>query len=327
MEREIKIDAALTSFSPCSDRFVTEGYRENLSFEKRLEAASKVEGLTGVALDYPTQFKDPVKIRDLLSKFSLRLGMVEIDLFSNPKWKLGSLSSPNKHIRKEAIKTAQEGMDAAVEAKGADVQLWLGQDGYDYPMQVDYDKAWKYLIDGIEEIAKYRRDIKICIEYKFKEPRTHQYISSVGKVLMIVNSLNLDHLGATLDIGHSLMALENPAESAILLNKHGRLFHLHFNDNYRDWDHDMILGSVNLWEMIEFFYWLEKMNFNGWYGIDIYPYREDGFLALTQSIRYIKKFILIAEKLQNSDISQFQNSSDSLKIMEFLMKKIIREPD
>jgi sugar phosphate isomerase/epimerase len=46
-----------------------------------------------------------------------------------------------------------------------------------------------------------------------------------------------------------LMASEKVAESAVLLQHYGnKLFHLHFNDNYRTWHDDMILGSLQMVE-------------------------------------------------------------------------------
>ncbi|MBU0477181.1 sugar phosphate isomerase/epimerase [bacterium] len=324
MGNKLKIDTGTTAFSSCSDRFVKKGYREQISFERQLEMLAKVEGITGVALDYPTQYRDPVKLKKLLKKVGLQLGMTEIDMYSDRHWKFGSLSALDKKIRKEAVSLVKRGMDAAVEAEGADVQLWLGQDGYDYPFQADYSKAWNYLIESITEIANYRKDIKIVIEYKIKEPRNRIFISTIGKALLICERIGLSHVGITLDVGHSLMALENPAESAVLALNSGRLFHLHLNDNYRDWDHDMLPGTVNLWETLELFYWLEKMNFNGWYGIDIYPYREDGTKALTQTVKYIKKMAEIAEELEKSDIDTLQQKGDLLKIIDFLRRKILR---
>ena len=42
------------------------------------------------------------------------------------------------------------------------------------------------------------------------------------------------------------------AEAAVLLRTTGKkLFHIHFNDNYRSWDDDMIVGSVHLVEFVE----------------------------------------------------------------------------
>ncbi len=146
----MKIETPLVSFSPCPDRFVTGGYRKDISFEKKLEMISRLEGLAGVMLDFPTEFKDPVKLRSVFNRFGLKLGTVEIDLFSDPEWKMGSLSSPDGKVRGKAVRIAREGLDAAVEAEAAGVYLWLGHDGYDYSMQVDYAKTWQYLVESIE---------------------------------------------------------------------------------------------------------------------------------------------------------------------------------
>jgi len=55
------------------------------------------------------------------------------------------------------------------------------------------------------------------------------------------------------------MAFENPAEAVYLLASSGKLYHTHFNDNDRDWGHDMIVGSVHLWQLMEFLFWLKRL--------------------------------------------------------------------
>ena len=93
----------------------------------------------------------------------------------------------------------------------------------------------------------------------------------------------------TLDTGHAFVAGENMAESAVFLSDYGRrLFHLHFNDNYRSWDDDMIVGSVHLVEFIELLFWLREIGYEGWYSMDQYPYREDGQGALRSSVEFLQ---------------------------------------
>ncbi len=324
MTNDLKIDAATTSFSSCADRFVKGGYKKQYEFDKQLEMLAAVEGITGVALDYPSQYDDPAVLTGKLRKVGLKLGMTEIDMYSSAKWRYGSLSSSDDALRSEAIALVKRGIDAAIDAEGADVQLWLGQDGYEYPFQSNLDDSWARLFDAIEEVVNYRSEMRIAIEYKIKEPRNRCYISTVGKALYICQRIGKPNAGITLDVGHSLMALENPAESAVLAMQQGRLFHLHLNDNYRDWDHDMIPASVNLWESIELFYWLEKMGFDGWYGIDIYPYREDGTQALTRTVKNIYKLRDIARSLLSTDIQQLQDGNRAVDIMDLLMDRVIK---
>lgn len=67
-----------------------------------------------------------------------------------------------------------------------------------------------------------------------------------------------------------------------------RLFHLHFNDSYRYWDDDMIVGSVHFVEYVELLFWLKEMRYQGWYSMDQYPYREEAQGALQESILFLK---------------------------------------
>jgi len=321
---DLNIDTATTSFSSCADRFVRNGYKEQYEFDKQLELLSQVDGITGVALDYPSQYHDPARLREQLDSVGLELGMTEIDMYSTAKWKFGSLSCSDDALRREAIELVKRGIDAAVEARGFDVQLWLGQDGYEYPFQSNLNDSWARLLDAIEEVVNYRPEMKISIEYKIKEPRARCFISTVGKALYICERVARPNAGITLDVGHSLMAMENPAESAVLAMQAGRLFHLHLNDNYRDWDHDMVPGSVNLWDTVELFYWLEKMGFDGWWGIDIYPYREDGMRALPRTVKSIYKFREIARRLAETGLEELQKNNDAIAVMDLLIDEVLR---
>lgn len=314
----MKIEAALAAFSPCSDRFVTKGYREDKSLKAQLEEASKVDGLDGVAFNYPTQFTDPVKLKNLVEEFDLEIGTVCADVYTQATWKYGSLASENSEDRKRAVQLIKDALDVAYELQAADVLLWLAHDGYDYPFQDNYARSWNYIIEGIREAAQHRDDVKLTIEYKPKEPRTHLYVSTVGKSLLICEEINLPNLGVVLDLGHSLFAYENPAESIALLNRYNRLFHIHLNDNYREWDDDLLLGSVHFWETLEFFYWLNEVGYDGWYTIDIWPRREDGMKALNASVKRIRWFKALAENLPSEEIKRLQKENKTMDILELV---------
>ena len=143
-----------------------------------------------------------------------------------------------------AIDRAKGAIDAAAEVGDCDVNIWPGHDGFEYPFEGHYEDAWKWMYDSLQEVAEHNPTVSIGIEPKCKEPRANQYISNTGKALMLVNKINKSNLGITLDFGHSLAALENPAECATLAMMEDRLQQIHLNDNYRDWDHDLIPGTT-----------------------------------------------------------------------------------
>jgi xylose isomerase len=99
----------------------------------------------------------------------------------------------------------------------------------------------------------------------------------------------LENVGVCIDVGHALMGGENAAESAFLLQHYGKkLFHMHFNDNYRSWDDDMIVGSLHVVEFVELLFWLKETGYEGWYSMDQYPYREEGAAAVSESVAFLR---------------------------------------
>lgn len=322
-----KYSVSLGIFAPCADRFLVSGYHEELSLEKMIQAAASVEGATGLELDYPFMppaVDDGAVLKKILDNNGLQLCAIEIDHYSSKKWMYGALTSEKASVRREAVSISKRGMDLAVELGAGQINLWLGQDGYDYPMEVDYSAYWDRTIDGIREIAEHRDDCRVCLEYKVKEPRVHSVMSTVGKTLLVANTIGLDNVGVNIDTGHALMAFENLADSMVLCHRFGKLFYLHWNDNYRDWDHDMIAGSVHVWETLEALYWLDKLGYDGWHSLDIYPYRQDGVEAANESIRNLKRLKNIAGSLDENKIASLRASNDVTGITRYLREMTLK---
>lgn len=317
----MKIETAGVAFSPCSDRFVFEGYREQMPIERIFEELGKIDGISGIPYLYPLDIKNAEEIEKFRKITGKPVGTICPDTYIQRKWKNGTLASRDPKIRKEAVKIIKESMDLCYEVNGADILLWLAHDGYDYPFEDDYITRWEYLVEGLKEVASHRSDVKVTIEYKSKEPRTHQYISDAGKSLLLCQEVGCDNLGIVIDFGHSIFAGENPAEVVDLVSRYNKLFHIHMNDNYRSWDDDLLIGSVHFWETLEFFYRLNKVNYDGWYVIDIWPSRVDGIKALSESIKRIKYFDKLAKQLPKDQIKQMQDENRTMDIMELLREK------
>ena len=92
----------------------------------------------------------------------------------------------------------------------------------------------------------------VAIENKTKEPRTHISLATAARTLVGIQTLGRDDVGIVVDLGHSLFAKETPADVLSLVHGLGRLFTIEVNDNWREWDDDMLVGSVHLVETLEF---------------------------------------------------------------------------
>jgi len=322
---EEKYGSGLWAFGQVADRFNPRGYKVPLTTEQQMELAAKVKILRGVELHYPTDFKkDEVeKIRGILTRLNLEAPTICINFFTDPKWQRGSLTNRDPKLRKEAIETAKAAMDIAPKLGSKACALWMGQDGHDYLFN-DYQKAWKWVLDGIKEIASYNEKLTVFLEYKQKEPRTHMQVANVGKALHIANRVGLKNVGVVIDVGHAFMSDENLAESVALVYGNGTPYTMHFNDAYGFWDDDMIVGSINFWRYVELFYQLRKVGYEGWYDLDIFPYREDAVKAVEQSltfIDYVKKRV----ERNYEEIDALVEEGDVHKIIEGVRKIFLKD--
>ncbi|MEM3590812.1 MAG: sugar phosphate isomerase/epimerase [Candidatus Bathyarchaeia archaeon] len=293
-----KYSVPLGAFGLHRDRFCE--YGERLSLEEMVKVASEIEGLDGVSVTYYLSM-DVAPLKNLLEKYGVGFSHFTVDLSRDRQWLTGSIASPNHKVRELAVEHIKDCMDASKKMGVSLVNLCPMGDGYDYLFQEDYSKAWRWLINCLKEVCSYRSDVRISLEYKRREPRANIYISDIGRALWVCEKVGAENLGVTVDIGHSLLAGENPAEAICLAAQEERLFSVHLNDNFRDWDWDLIPASINFWHFIESLAWMIKVGYSEWIFMDVYPSRVDPAKAISRSIRNVRG---IVEGLQKAGVDR-----------------------
>ncbi|MFC2159214.1 sugar phosphate isomerase/epimerase family protein [Actinomycetota bacterium] len=292
----MRINTHLGCLGNFAERYVPEGYQDKLDFRSQLEIISSVEGLDGLNISYPG-VEDPGKLLEILSEYNIQVSDLTVDTWSDRKWKLGSISSGDKKIRDDAIKLIKEAMDVSIELGAHSVLVWPAHDGFDYTFQAHYLDAWNNMIDSLEEIGEHDPKVKVAIEYKQKDPRGKSYIENMGKLLLLIKSLNVGNIGVAFDTGHALFAEERLAESLMIIDKYQKLYQIHLNDNNRDADPDLVFGSINFWDTLEFFYWLRNIKYEGWLNVDVMSPRDNRKKTLELTIKLIKDYEKMADRL------------------------------
>jgi xylose isomerase len=310
------------------DRFLSSGYKDPLDKDLMLSQAASIEGVTGIELvgTWDIDERNVTEMKQKLADKKLQCSSIIPDLFGQKRWGKGSLSAPDANIRRQAVAEMKTCTDIAVELGCDLLNLWPGQDGYDYPLAADYLEEREWLIENVRECAQYAKSegVRIALEYKMKEPRTHSYLARACDTLLVAQATGLDNVGITIDTGHAFLAYENVGEVVALLKMHGdRLFHMHFNDNYTSWDDDMIVGSIHLVDYFEMLYWLEKTGFSGWYSIDEYPYREDGYRAIRSSVLFLQRMHLLLAKTGMAAVEQLIRRRDPVDTNEFIRDHLV----
>lgn len=324
--KNYKYSVGVWAFGGCSDRFCESGYQEKRNFAQKIEAASKVKGLNGVEIHYNGDFteKNVVEVKKIIDNSGLEVSAVDCEIFGDKVFSKGALSSTNIDVRKKAIEIVEHAADMASYLGASLVNVWPGADGSDYSFQLDYVKQWNLLIDSIKTFTANKKEAKFSLEYKIREPRIRSIIGSASTALTIINEIKADNLGVTIDFGHSLMSKENPAQAASMINNYGRLFHTHLNDNSRDWDDDLIVNTYHMWETLEFLYYLKKLNYTGWLGLDMSPARENQIEGVEYSINTIEKMLTYVDEYDTDELANALLNTDALSAQKYIANKIFK---
>jgi xylose isomerase len=304
--------AGMWVFGQIIDRYATDGYNEPPSTLDIITQAAEA-GLVGMDLNYPWPEADlsPEDVSAALTAAGLSAVCVTPVIYGR-RFRSGSFSNADPEIRRAAADLADESVDVAKRLGAKYVKFWPGQDGYDYPFQVDYAALREHGVGGIGAVCRNHPDTQFAIEYKLKEPRNRLLWSTAAATLVAIDETGVDNLGVVIDFGHSLFAKENPAEALHLLQSHGRLVDIELDDNYREWDDDLTAGALHLVETLEFLHVARQIGWDKPFKLDLFPYREDPTDAVRESVQTLQRLEQIAESLPLDELRAAQDRQDAM---------------
>ena len=320
-----KYSVILGNLGNTKDRFCN-GYKNNPSSAQMLEQAAKIPFVRGIELvgTWDISPDNVAQMKQALGDLDLACVSIIPDLFGDPDYRMGSFSNADATIRRKALDYTRTMCDIARELSCATINLWPGQDGYDYLLTVDYALQRQWMQESIASLASEYPDLRFALEYKPKEPRTHSLLARMSDSLLMVGDVGLPNVGVTIDTGHAFAAGEVVGESVVLAQRAGkRLFHMHFNDNHGAWDDDMMVGSVHSVCFIETLYWLDRCGYDGWYSMDQYPYREDAVGAISESILWLTQFDAILQA-HRGELDALVAQGDAVATSRFLRSVLAR---
>ena len=269
-----------------------------------------------------TNWKD---VKSALDANNLDLIGIAPNLWSGSEFLKGSFGASDDKVRQKALDLVKQAIDLASKAGAPFVNIWPGQDGYDYYFEEDYSAMYDWWVENLQKAADYNPDIKLGLEPKPFEPRSYSFISTVAKSLLLIKDVERDNLGINIDVGHMLYAHENLGEAVSLAQgAEKKLFHLHLNDNYADADADMMFGSVHFLAYLEMFYYLRKTKYNGWKSLDLFPYRTDPIETIGESVRWMMAFDELIDEIGMKTLDHLIKEGNAVKNMALFRKHIFR---
>jgi xylose isomerase len=191
--------------------------------------------------------------------------------YTESAFKIGAFTNSDPRIRRAAIDLTKKGLDSLAACGGRLMTLWMGQDGFDYSFQLDYQRAWEMEVEAIREVADHLPGIEISLEYKPNEPRSFALLPDVATTLLAIDEVARPNLGVTLDFAHVLYADEMPAFAAHLVARRSKLLGVHLNDGYGKRDDGLMVGTVHPLQTIELLRVLRSLNYEGVNYFDTFP--------------------------------------------------------
>jgi xylose isomerase len=320
---KLSFGAGIWLFGQFVDRYAADGYGPTVNTLEAIDRAGQVDGLVALDINYPFGGDISVKqVKEALKRNKLRAHAITPHVYMQ-KHVRGAFTHPDPKVRRGVIDLYKEGIEVARELRAKYVKFWPGQDGFDYPFQSDYAELWELSVNGVREVAKFDPETQFAIEYKLKEPRAHMTFCNAATTLLAIQDMGMENVGLVVDLGHSLFAKETPADVVQLAHRRGKLTSVEVNDNWREWDDDMAVGSVHLLETLEFMLALRKIKWNDVILLDQFPFREDPVRAATASIHTLRKMDTLLDRIDLKALKAAQKNQDALAAQQLVLDLLL----
>jgi len=225
------------------------------TIEEKFSDAAQVNSLTGasptmalhVLWDLPGGKSDVSAIRALESKYGVKAGSINPNLFQDQKYKFGSIANPSAEIREVALAHLLASVEIGRALGTRDVSLWIA-DGSNYPGTQNMRKRITWMQEALAAThAALGSDQRMLVEYKPFEPFFyHTDIADWGMALELARCAG-PKAKVLVDTGHHYQGTNIEQIVAWLLHL-GALGGFHFNDR-KYADDDLTLGSIDPYQV------------------------------------------------------------------------------
>lgn len=327
----LKISMGIWGNTNLADRFNVNGFGEFVPVIERIKQVGQIEGVDGIELHLPTEIDDnnAGEIEKVLNDYNLQIVQLCGHTWTEKQYKHGALGDSDPKIRQNAIDRVKAALDMGARFNVPISVLWPATDGNDFHLQTDFLSLYDRWVDSVRKILDYlhqnKYTTKICIEPKPFEPRSYIMMGTTAQALCIVNEVNDPNFGINLDVGHSLIARENIEDQLSMICRYKKLYHTHFNDNDCQCDADLPAGVVNLNRLVAIMYVLEQTNYSGWFGLDLFPYRDEPEKFITMSRDNLRFALDVAKMMIEKGAQDMRVSGKFGPEMAQLMLECIRK--
>jgi len=233
----------------------------------------------------------------------LKVPMATTNLFSDPSFKDGAMTSNDPRVRAYALQKTMRNIDLAVELGAKVYVCWGGREGVETDACRNPLDAFKRYRDGLNFLTHYVKDQKydlvFALEAKPNEPRHDIYLPTTGSFLAFIETL--DHpeiVGVNPEVAHEHMSGLNFLHAIAQAWDCKKLFHIDLNDQaIGRYDQDLRFGSHSLKSCFFLVKFLEDVGYQGSRHFDSHAYRTEDVNGVKDFARgSMRSYLIYKEK-------------------------------
>jgi xylose isomerase len=245
-------------------------------------------------------------IRIKLEEHGLVAEFVAPRLWESPKTIDGAYTANDPKMRQYAIDRSKKAADIAREVGCNLMVLWLAREGTYMREAKDAARAAHYMLEAVNALLNYDKDLRIAIETKPNEPMDMAYIPTIGHALALGSqSDDPQRVGCLVESAHAILAGLDPSDEMAFGLAFGKLYSVHLNDqNGLKFDEDKSFGSVDLRRAFNEVRVLDGNRFyeKGMVGMDVKALRTQPAEVATKHLRNsLQVFLRLVEVVRSLD--------------------------
>src|SRR5947209_13437017 len=267
-------------------------------------------------LDPQATERAAARMKKLLEGEGLFCEFVAPRLWEHPRTIDGGFTSNSAAERRYAIERAKRSIDIANALDCHDLVLWLAREGTYIRESKDPITAVGRILDALNSLLEYDRNVRLLGEMKPNEPMDQAYLPTPGHFLgLAYRTIDPSRAGVLIESAHSILAGLDPSDDMAYALWHGKLWSVHLNDqNGLKYDQDKVFGSVDLRRAFNTVWVLERGGYDGCIGLDVKAMRTtraaDQTRHLVNSRAMFLRLLEVVRGLDTEQIESYRSERD-----------------
>jgi xylose isomerase len=312
--------------------------RKEMAFAAKIREYKKL-GFDGVQfhdddaveadLDPQATQRAAAKMKKMLDGEGLFCEFVAPRLWEHPRTVDGGFTANSPADRKYAVDRAKRSIDIGNALDCHDLVLWLAREGTYIRESKDAVTAIGRILDAVNALLEYDKNIRILGEMKPNEPMDQAYLPTPGHFLgLAYRTAEPSRVGVLIESAHSILAGLDPSDDMAYALWHGKLWSVHLNDqNGLKYDQDKVFGSVDLRRAFNTVWVLERGGYDGCIGLDVKPMRTtkpgDQTKHLANSKEMFQRLLDVARSVDEQKIEEYRAERDYEGLELYILSKLM----